>query len=198
MIAHTVAAGHFIILHGAFQRGFYIFYRGFMEPGGIFRRKADCIYTTAVIALPYKNRGIQPGAHEHIGIHAAFFQYLGENMVMAEAVHIGTDGTQLPETIQQIPLGVQPLPDKSLSTGKDAVRLQEPASCNFPSSLRHTLPNLLKHLRKDSLYPFKKQRGGGGKFKVVKFLHPLQGRCIGSLHLLHPFLPVPEPDRIDM
>lgn len=76
-------------------------------------------------------------------------------MVMAEAVHIGTDGTQLPETIQQIPLGIQPLPDKSLSTGKDAVRLQEPASCNFPSSLRHTLPDLLKHFRKDSLYPFK-------------------------------------------
>ena len=198
MIAHAITAGHFFIPFCPLQCGFYIFYGRLMKPGSVFRRKADGIHLASVGSFPDKNRGVQPGPHEHIGIHTAFLQDLGKDVVVSEAVHIGAYGTQPSEAAFQVTLRIQPLSYKGFPAGQNTVRFQKPSPCNFPSAFRYTLFDFLKHLRKYPFYPFKKQGGGGSEFKILKFLHSLQRGGISGLNLLHPLFPVPEPYRIDM
>ena len=198
MITNAIATDHFVIILGPFQSEFYILHRRLMKPCSIFRRKADSIYLTAIAALPFKHRRIQPRPHEHIRIHTAFFQNLGQNRVMSEAVHVGTNLCHPAKTTLQVTLPIQPVPHKSFSAGQDTVRLNKPPSRNLPAAFLHSLFNFFKHFRQNSLNPFEKSSGCRSESEILKLPHALQSRSIGSLHLLHTFFPVPEPDGVDM
>ncbi len=91
MVAHTVTADHPVILLCALQRHVYILHCGIVEPCGVLRRQTDGVHAAAVLALPRKYRGVEARAHEHIVIHAALFEDLGQVGVVPEAVHVRTD-----------------------------------------------------------------------------------------------------------
>ena len=98
VIADTVAADHPVIVFRPFQSDLHVFHRRRMKPRCVFRRKTDGIYLTAIFALPFKYRSIQPRPHEYIGIHTALFQYLGQHRIVPEAVHVGSNLCHLSET----------------------------------------------------------------------------------------------------
>ena len=128
----------------------------------------------SIRTLPPKHRRFQTGTHEYILFHSALTQNLRQCWIVPEAVHIGTCFADLSELFFKIALSVKPLPDKGLSAGKDAVRLNKPAACQFPPALRHALPDLLKHLWRDRLNPFKERGGGGRKPHLWILPHPLK------------------------
>src|SRR5690606_17794459 len=60
------------------------------------------------------------------------------------------------------------------------------------------LPDLLEHGRIAPLHPFVHRRRAGGENKIVVFLHPVQRGSERRLRLLKAFLPLPQPDRVQM
>ena len=99
VISNAIAADHSVVSLGSFQRIIYIFQSRLSEPGGVLRRETYGIHTASIRTFPPKNRGIQPGAHEHIGIHAAFLQYLRKVSAVAKAVYIGANPADISETV---------------------------------------------------------------------------------------------------
>ena len=102
------------------------------------------------------------------------------------------------EFLQEIILRNQCLSGKRFPGRNITVRLDPPSAAENPSSLMNSLSDFFKHRRIVLFNPFVELRRTGSKNKIIKFFHPIQCRPECSFILLKPFLPVPQPNRIQM
>ena len=198
VVSHPVKDRHLVPLGCPVQGILDVFHRGVVEPGGVLPRQAQGLHPAAVRPLPAEQRLLDPGAHEHIGVHAGLGENLGQGTAVSKAVDIKADMAAHPQLLLQIVLTVKSVADKGLAAGEQAVRLDEPAPYQLHPPLLNPLLQPGEQLRVNPLNPLQKCGGGAGEPELRIFLHPVQGRGQGGLDLLHTLLPGPEPHRVDV
>ena len=149
-------------------------------------------------SLPLQSLFVAARAHEHIIVHAGFFQDLRQHPMMAEAVHAVARVGGHAEFFPEIALGIQPLADKGFPAGYIAVRLDPPAAHNDPSAFPYPFADLFKHGGLVFLHPLIACCRAAGEEEVVILLHPVQCGAEGRLDLLTALLPPPVPYQIQM
>ena len=102
------------------------------------------------------------------------------------------------ETIAEIPLAVQGLPDKALAGRQIAVWLQPPAVDDRPSPGADEAADARKQRGVEFLNPTIDRRLAARENHAGTVFEQVHGGPAGSDGFRAPFRPAPEPDRIEM
>ena len=154
------------------------------------------IHTGAICAFPVKimcgqRLFLGRGAHKHVVFHAALPQDHRQASVMTKGVHVITGHRHSPEFFLKIPLGDQGVTGKGLAARDIAIRLYEPSPRKTPTSLPHSLADLLKHIGIAFFDPHIIGTASGGEFEIIKLLHAIQCATEGCFYFGKSFLPLP-------
>ena len=117
---------------------------------------------------------------------------------MSESIKVDGCSCSNPEIFFKILTSQKYLPDKGLSRGHIAVRLQVPATNDMPSACCHMLFYPFKKLRLVFLNPLVQNNLVMIKYKPVKFVTKIGGRPEGGYRRGSSFLPFPLPHRINV
>src|SRR5688500_3311086 len=117
---------------------------------------------------------------------------------MAETIHFEASASNDTKFLFAVALCIQTMAHKRFARRDVAIWFYPPAADNAPPPYPNMFLNLSKHRWIRFFYPLVEGGRTGNKGEVWVFVHPIKGRTKAGFDLVETFLPLPEPDGVNV